>query len=1195
MAYKFSIGATTLSGSVTFKDGLSANDSDISNVGDINVDSISVDGAATGLNIDGSGANTTKFKITMADNLADALNINEGGNSYMKFTTTNSSEQIVFGKNSTFASTTIANLGTVSAATSITATDLIGTNVDGIIGADTARAGTFTAVVGTTGTYSGILKSDDTTDATSKTDGSLQTDGGLSVAKAIYNGTAATLAADSGVVTIGSATAATFSAAGLLNINNATDATSTTDGSLQTDGGLSVVKDIVAGNDLVMKSDAAIIAFGDDAEVKITHVADVGLTITNTNAADDKPIVLQLKSEEDVVIADEVIASIEFAAGDSDGTDGATVAAGIHAIAEEAFAADANATKLVFTTADSETAAASATAKMTLASTGNLTTAGSVTAVGSFIIGSADMSEADLEKLDGITNGTAAASKAVVLDASKNIATIGTVGCGAITSTGASSFGSINVGGTITGDTSLTLDDTTITTAEIGVLDSVAAGTAAASKAVVLDASKNIATIGTVGCGAITSTGASTFGSVSPASADGGALGGASAEWSDLYLADNGVVYMGNDQEVSMTHSPDAGIIMQNVNAGNINGMALSLRLSSSSPADGDEIGALLFSSYTDTATNVNAAAIVGKIEDVSNDSRDGSLNFAVMLADNMTNMMDINSTADATTTMQEIVNLADHNGSSKGLKLGGTLVSSTAAELNKLDGVNATTAEINYLDLTTLGTSEASKVVSADASGDITIAGAAANMVWDKSADALEFADNASAEFGTGLDMKLYHDGTDSYIANAVGTLKIATTTSGIAVSIGHTTSNTTVNDNLIVTGDLTVNGTTTSVNSTTIAITSSFTFEGATPDAHETVLGVVDPTADATINLPAMSAGTYYLPVLAAATTTAIGATPAEIDAACDASARTAATIAVGDDHFLFCDGGATGATKVESIADLMTAVAGSGLDASSGVLELDIDGLTALGGATVAQADLLIIDDGAGGTNKSVTFSNLEDSIFGNVSGDATIAAGGALTIAADAVEPSMMNIFDDSLAATTTHFLIADGTDYSSFALSGDVTCTNAGVVTIADDAVEGSMLNTDVISAQTELASGGAVDADEMMISDGGTLKKIGLDSLKTYMLEVTIQNIAAGGTAVVGMNYFSDMGSDGEDSVTLPASPAVGDIVYIKAPSDCAAARYITIDKAGSQTIDGATEIRLESPYAAVSLCYVATNVWRIF
>jgi hypothetical protein len=129
------------------------------------------------------------------------------------------------------------------------------------------------------GTFSGILKTDDTTDATSKTDGSLQTDGGLSVAKAIYNGTAATFAADSGIVTIGSATAATFSAAGLLNINNATDATSATDGSLQTDGGLSVVKDCIFGNDVKLLTDSAVFSMGVGSDFTITHDGSTGATI----------------------------------------------------------------------------------------------------------------------------------------------------------------------------------------------------------------------------------------------------------------------------------------------------------------------------------------------------------------------------------------------------------------------------------------------------------------------------------------------------------------------------------------------------------------------------------------------------------------------------------------------------------------------------------------------------------------------------------------------------------------------------------------------------------------------------------------------------------------------------------------------------------------------------------------------------
>lgn len=44
--------------------------------------------------------------------------------------------------------------------------------------------------------------------------------------------------------------------------------------------------------------------------------------------------------------------------------------------------------------------------------------------------------------------------------------------------------------------------------------------------------------------------------------------------------------------------------------------------------------------------------------------------------------------------------------------------VTASTAEINKLDGVTATTAEINYLDITTLGTTQASKVVTADANG---------------------------------------------------------------------------------------------------------------------------------------------------------------------------------------------------------------------------------------------------------------------------------------------------------------------------------------------------------------------------------------------------------------------------------------------------------------------------------------------
>ena len=61
----------------------------------------------------------------------------------------------------------------------------------------------------------------------------------------------------------------------------------------------------------------------------------------------------------------------------------------------------------------------------------------------------------------------------------------------------------------------------------------------------------------------------------------------------------------------------------------------------------------------------------------------------------------------------------------------------------------------------------------------------------------------------GTGDDLQIYHDGSNSFIANSTGALKIATETSGIAVTIGHSTSEVTIADNMTVAGDLTVTGT--------------------------------------------------------------------------------------------------------------------------------------------------------------------------------------------------------------------------------------------------------------------------------------------------------------------------------------------------------------------------------------------------
>lgn len=49
---------------------------------------------------------------------------------------------------------------------------------------------------------------------------------------------------------------------------------------------------------------------------------------------------------------------------------------------------------------------------------------------------------------------------------------------------------------------------------------------------------------------------------VAPSAADGASLGTTSLEFSDLYLADSGVISLGNDQDVTLTHLPDTGILL---------------------------------------------------------------------------------------------------------------------------------------------------------------------------------------------------------------------------------------------------------------------------------------------------------------------------------------------------------------------------------------------------------------------------------------------------------------------------------------------------------------------------------------------------------------------------------------------------------------------------------------------------------
>ena len=75
------------------------------------------------------------------------------------------------------------------------------------------------------------------------------------------------------------------------------------------------------------------------------------------------------------------------------------------------------------------------------------------------------------------------------------------------------------------------------------------------------------------------------------------------------------------------------------------------------------------------------------------------------------------------------------------------------------------------------------------------------------------------------------------------------------------------------------------------------------------------------------------------------------------------------------------------------------------TASLAQIDIDGGTDIG-ADLADADLMIVDDGAGGTNRKSTLTRLKKYIFSSVSGDATASNTGALTIASGSVESSML---------------------------------------------------------------------------------------------------------------------------------------------------------------------------------------------
>ena len=149
------------------------------------------------------------------------------------------------------------------------------------------------------------------------------------------------------------------------------------------------------------------------------------------------------------------------------------------------------------------------------------------------------------------------------------------------------------------------------------------------------------------------------------------------------------------------------------------------------------------------------------------------------------------------------------------------TLVTSTAAELNILDGVTSTAAELNLVDGSSAGSVVNNKAVIYNGSGKIVgeLATAAQPAITSLGTIAGLTTSGALDINGTTIDIDASDDVTID-TSDTTGGIKIGAGVSGVPVTVGHTTSEVTVGDNLTVTGNLTVNGTTTTVNSTTVSI---------------------------------------------------------------------------------------------------------------------------------------------------------------------------------------------------------------------------------------------------------------------------------------------------------------------------------------------------------------------------------------
>jgi len=355
----------------------------------------------------------------------------------------------------------------------------------------------------------------------------------------------------------------------------------------------------------------------------------------------------------------------------------------------------------------------------------------------------------------------------------------------------------------------------------------------------------------------------------------------------------------------------------------------------------------------------------------------------------------------------------------------------------------SAGTFDLDGDELTLDADADTSITASTDDQIDFEIAGAddftmTANAFNVLTGSHATFADSANAKFGTGSDMLVYHDGSNSYITNAVGALKIATETSGIALTIGHTTSETTIADNLTVTGTLTGTLATAAQGS----VTSLGTLTTLTVDniiTNGTTIGHTDDTDLITLADGAVTvAGT-------------IGSGAITSTGIVTGTAFTAGSAVLAEAELELLDGLTAGTAIASKVVTTDSSIDTTGqrnltisgeLDAAT----LDISGNADIDGTL--EADAITINSTAIG------------SIYGVIAGSSSILTTGALdtgsiTSGFGAIDNGTSNIRSATITAETAFVPDASGgADLGTTALEfNDAFFNDSAVINFGDDQIQ----------------------------------------------------------------------------------------------------------------------------------------------